>query len=36
MEIVNFYNYAHTNLENVFCNSIHIYVIYIIQYKLVE
>ena len=36
MEIVIFCNYAHTNLENVCCNSIHIYFIYIIQYKLVE
>ena len=36
MEIVIFCNYAHTNLENVFCNSIHIYVIYIMQDKLVE
>ena len=34
IEIVFFCNYKHTNLENYSCNSIHIYVIYIIQYKL--
>ena len=36
IEIVIFCNYTHTNLENYSCNSIHIYVIYIMQYKLVE
>ena len=36
IEIVIFCNYTHTNLENVSRNSIHIYVIYIMQYKLVE
>ena len=36
IEIVIFCNYTHINLENYSCNSIHIYVIYIMQYKLVE
>ena len=31
IEIVIFCNYTHTNLENVFCISIHIYVIYIME-----
>ena len=31
IEIVIFGNYTHTNLENYSCNSIHIYVIYIMQ-----
>ena len=30
-EIVIFCNYIHTKLENYSCNSIHIYVIYIMQ-----
>ena len=36
IELVIFCNYTNTNLENYSCNSIHIYVIYIMQYKLVE
>ena len=36
IEIVIFCNYTHTNLENVLCIIIHIYVIYIMEYKLVE
>ena len=36
MKLLFICNYAHANLENVFCNSILIYVIYIMQYKLVE
>ena len=36
IEIVIFCNYTHTNLEHFFSTSIHIYVIYIMQYKLVE
>ena len=36
IEIVIFCNYTHTNLENYSFNIIHIYVIYIMQYKLVE
>ena len=36
IEIVIFCNYIYTNLENYACNSIHIYVIYIMQEKLVE
>ena len=31
IEIVIFCNYTYTNLENYACNSIHIYVIYIIK-----
>ena len=31
IEIVIFCNYTHTNLENHSCNSIHMYVIYIMQ-----
>ena len=31
IEIIIFCNYTHTNLENHSCNSIHIYVIYIMQ-----
>ena len=34
IEIVIFCNYTHTNLENFYYRSIHIYVIYIMQYKL--
>ena len=31
MKLLFFCNYPHTNLENVFCNSILIYCIYIMQ-----
>ena len=36
IEIVIFCNYTHTNLENFFNMSIHIYDIYIMQYELIE
>ena len=31
IKIIIFCNYTHTNLENYSCNSIHIYVIYVMQ-----